>query len=83
MSAREFAEWQAFDQLDPIGTGRLEYYLAQLSALVVNTSAHVARRSFTLEDFLLRFEPKRSKPVSELVAAFKALGHRLKARWHD
>lgn len=36
MSAAEFAEWQAFDRLEPIGSRREDMRMAVLAALIAN-----------------------------------------------
>ncbi len=54
ISSREFAEWMAFDRVEPIGGRRGDYQTAMLAALLANIyrdpKAH--RRPYAVQDFV-------------------------------
>lgn len=37
ISAREFAEWQAYDRIEPFGVDRLPFYFGTIAATIANT----------------------------------------------
>jgi len=55
ISSREFAEWLAFDRIDPIGDERGDLQAATVAAAV--TAPHMGRgRRVTARDFMPDFE---------------------------
>jgi hypothetical protein len=62
MSAREFREWMAYDQVEPIGSWRDDARIAQLCLLVATAWSDPKKgRRPTLDDFL----PWIPKPETE------------------
>ena len=71
MTADEFTDWIAFDQLSPIGGERLDCLHAMASALTANT---VSRRKFTPKQFMPRWgRESRGRSFAELQAYFAGL----------
>jgi hypothetical protein len=59
LSSTQFAEWMAYDRIEPILTGDvLEYAVARLAALTANLWAQKTR-PFTADDFI----PRKKAPV--------------------
>jgi hypothetical protein len=58
MSSHEFAEWLAFDRLDPIGAERADLRSAIVASVIANTArderAHP--QPYTAAEFMLRFD---------------------------
>lgn len=63
LTVRQFEEWVDYEQVEPFGAVRENYH----AAIVAKTLADIAQakrqdgKSFTLEDFLLTFEPPAPK----------------------
>ncbi len=63
-TARQFFEWQAYEQIDPWGERRQDYRIASLGALIANVNRDSKKRPepYTIEDFLLKFgEPEKKQ----------------------
>lgn len=54
VSSREFAEWMAYDRLDPIGPERQDVMLAQIAWLLAETNRNKKKqkKAFKVTDFL-------------------------------
>lgn len=53
MSAREFAEWQAYLSIDKPGEARMDWRFAQLAALMANLHGRrPSDRPFTISQFM-------------------------------
>ncbi|MBT8199580.1 MAG: DUF4035 domain-containing protein [Acidimicrobiia bacterium] len=59
ITSREFAEWIAYDRLEPIGDDRSDHMIAQLTAILANIHRRPGTKAYTVTDFLL-FRPKRT-----------------------
>lgn len=55
MSAREIAEWRAFDRHEPIGPARLEVSLSILAALLANANRGRNRAAYLPHQFVPGF----------------------------
>lgn len=73
MTAREFALWVAFNQIQPRGVVRDDYHISKLCALLANINAPKGK-SFTVQDFM--FETQENKQQRE----FKNFAARLRSR---
>ena len=72
MDAREFAEWLAYDKMDPIGDERQEYMLAQIPYIFALVNAGKKGRKIKLSDFLPKHGPKRRASNKDLAGKFRA-----------
>jgi hypothetical protein len=52
IDSREFAEWMAFDQIDPVGDERTDLMLAQLAALFFNANRDSGTSARSPADFM-------------------------------
>lgn len=64
MSSREFAEWRAFDQLDPFGQERGDLRNAILCQLIANALT-VKGKKPSVDDFMPKFEKAHAKQTDE------------------
>lgn len=73
ISSHEFAEWMAYNSLEPFGDDLIDLQFAQLESLMANIYAKKGRR-FKPVDFLLREkqEPKQELTPSQIYQNFKA-----------
>lgn len=66
MTRREFFDWWAYDQVEPIGAMRGDYQAASVCATIMNGFAVMARsrKRFKIKDFLLEWgkEAKVAEP---------------------
>jgi outer membrane receptor for ferric coprogen and ferric-rhodotorulic acid len=66
ISYETFAEWRAFDRIDPIGGKRGDWQVASVISTLLNL--HMARlrkrKTFSPEDFLLEWQ-EAARPVME------------------
>lgn len=86
VTAREFAEWQAYYRLEPFGEYRADYRMGVLAAITANLWKEKGEEPTRPEDFLPRFgraaealeqEPARPPPGTtddEFRTALMALG---------
>lgn len=72
MSAREFAEWIAYYQLDPFGEERADLRVATLTALTANIYKKKGKPDFKPQDFM-PFLPKEEKTPEEMLAFVELL----------
>ena len=86
VDAREFAEWNAFYQLEPFGEERADWRMAQLCCLVVGALGGKASK-ISLSDFMWQDEPERAaakpkKSSQEMAAIFASFAeaHNAKLR---
>ncbi len=87
ISSREFAEWQAFMRVEPLGDTRLDFWMASLMAMLANLhrDPKKRRRPYRARDFWpewWRARARRSwrdlKAVAKMVTA--AFGGTVKER---
>ena len=78
MSAREFAEWQAFAAVyGPIGPERGDWHAAQIQATLLNVWRGKDQKPVKLADCVLRWGPPERKQTKEETAAFLELWLRM------
>ncbi|MCS7294432.1 MAG: DUF4035 domain-containing protein [Dehalococcoidia bacterium] len=76
VSAREFAEWMAYDRLDPIGRERDDWRAAALLTMLANLNRKKGRKPYTLKDFWPQWhreEPDEDELRRKIDATMKAL----------
>jgi hypothetical protein len=57
IDSREFAEWIAYDRMDPIGQDRADLRAALVSATVARS---IGGGKAEINDFMLKFEPREN-----------------------
>ncbi len=62
IDSQEFAHWIAFNQLEPFGEERQDLRFAMVCCLIANSQS---RKTFKLEDFMLKFDHDRKPMDSE------------------
>lgn len=78
LPAKTFLEWQAFDEINPIGLERFDYLFAGMISWMVNTRRNVEKhpQPFPLSTFLLEWGKRKPKdgdaPVGEIVQTGKS-----------
>lgn len=76
MSARELAEWQAFDALEPIGHIRTDYGFAMLATLYANSHRRKGDSPAKITDFMPFIANKPAAKASDpeaMIAMLKSL----------
>lgn len=66
ISAREFAEYIAFWQLEPWGEEREDYRSALICAVLANVWRPKGSRDYRPEDFMPKFVPVEQSPEEQL-----------------
>jgi hypothetical protein len=74
MSARRFAQWMWYEQVEPFGELRADYRAAQVVATVRNVAV-TSEHQKTVEECLLKFEVAKKQPVAEQILALNILAH--------
>jgi len=67
IDSAEFAEWIAFNNLEPIGEERGDRRAAVIAQTVANAHAQ-GRHHFQLDDFMLRYGPPKKQTAAEMKA---------------
>jgi len=67
--SREFAEWLAYQQIDPSGEDRADLRAAIIACVIANANRDPKSKPFTPSDFMPDFAPKRQPPNDELIRA--------------
>lgn len=64
LTARQFAEWMAYAELEPFDERRGDYRAAQVVTALANINRDAKRTPtpYKIEDFLLDFDGERRKP---------------------
>lgn len=78
MDAREFAEWIAYDKLDPIGDERMEYMHAQTAYVTAVANAGKKARRIKFSDFLPKHGPKPKKTQGQIEGTFRMIANAFK-----
>jgi hypothetical protein len=76
ISAREFAEWMAYDRIDPIGRDRDDWRAVFLAAMLANIHRPKNKRPYRLKDFWPRWDttdPDEEELARKIKAAMGAL----------
>ena len=71
IDSAEFSEWIAFNHTELFTTNRVEYMLAQLSALTVNMQSK--NKQFKAEDFLPQTKAKKQQTPEMMEKTIEAL----------
>jgi len=78
MSAKEFDDWLAYNELEPFGQARHELFHAQFFAMWANAHKKKGASSVRPKNFVLDFTPKPKVSNAELMRnqdmLFRALG---------
>jgi len=85
LTAKQLAEWEAMDLLDPVGSWRMELSLAKIESLIVNIANALYHKegtepvSTTAFDFMIKWgektekiEPKQQS-IEEMRKVFQAI----------
>ena len=64
VSSREFAEWMAYDQTDPIGRDRGDWQAAMVACTFASVMRAPNSRPPKVEEFVLKFRP-RVQPMTQ------------------
>jgi hypothetical protein len=85
ISAREFAEWCAFDRLDPIGAERADLRAGIIASTVHNVHRGQRQRPSRPVDFMPKFERRGRRQTAEemqaeLMRASEAFGQSKRIR---
>jgi hypothetical protein len=87
MSSNEFAEWRAYDRINPFGERRADLRAGVVAAVVANANRGKRRKAFRPEDFMPTFEDQSTEAktsdellhkVEMLNAAFRGKDKRKK-----
>ena len=76
ISAREFAEWMAYDRIDPIGRDRDDWRAVLLAAMLANIHRPKGKRPYQLKDFWPRWDttdPDEEELARKIKATMGAL----------
>ena len=66
ISAAEFAEWMAYDRLDPIGESRGDWRAAMLATVFASAYRRKGSRPYKIEDFMPVFrKPKQRRMTAD------------------
>lgn len=73
IDSREFAEWMAFDRLDPIGNERADLHAGIVASTIANCHRGKSQRAYVPADFMPKYGEahKPRKTVAEMEAQFK------------
>jgi hypothetical protein len=63
MSSRELSEWQAYDQIEPIGWYRVDLAAAIIAALLANQNRKKGAPAFKPSDFMPFLEKPEIDPL--------------------
>lgn len=75
ISSSEFAEWRAYDLLEPFGWDRLGNYFGTIAATIANTQrTKASSKVWTWKDFFPKpYEEARHQTVDEQIAIVEIL----------
>lgn len=81
MPAALLSEWMAFDELEPFGEQRGDLRSALVAMTVANAQRGPKQKPFTIQDFLLKFEPaeRRKQTWQEQHAIMQMIADAMKA----
>jgi len=69
MDSREFAEWMAYNSIEPFGDERADLRAALISCTMANLWS---KKRHKLKDFLFNFKPKTIQTAQEIKSMLKA-----------
>ena len=73
MDAHEFAEWMAFDRIEPFGEQRQDARFAQVLALMANYMRKAGAKQFTAADFMPDWDGSRKTEPQDLEQHIRGL----------
>lgn len=72
VSRREFRQWVAYNEIEPIGEWRQDMRIAMLCCLVANRTRGKGEKEYKTEDFLMfNRPPKRKQTAAEMELIFR------------
>ena len=73
MSSREFAEWKAYNKISPGEPERSDLQTALMCMVYANVNKGRKGRAYTIQDFMLKFRPKKPvrRTAGEIAAKLK------------
>ena len=81
IDAREFAEWMAYDNIEPFGEQRADWRIAQLCCLVANSLGGKGPPA-TLKEFMMDTSRKVRQSAGQMLAVMRSYvaGHNARFR---
>lgn len=76
-TVKEFAEWIAYDRIDPIGEQRADLRMAVLATVVARSGGSKTAKP---SDFIPRFDAPKAEPTSVIKAKLMAIAEAHNAR---
>lgn len=73
ITARELIEWQVFDSIEPIGDRRADLRAGSIVQAVISPHIKKGKKTPTLQECSLDFEPKKKQTGSEMEQLLKSL----------
>jgi hypothetical protein len=73
ISSTEFAEWQAYDLLEPFGTDRLPMYFGTIAATIANTQRTKHSKVLQWRDFFPEYGGKPRQSTEEQISIVEML----------
>ncbi len=61
IDSQEFAEWMAYDRVDPFGEHRADLRAALVASVIANSNRGKNKSAFKLEDFMLDFSGEKKR----------------------
>jgi hypothetical protein len=73
ISSTEFAEWQAYDLIEPFGTNRFPMYFGTIAATIANTQRAKNSKVLQWYDFFPEYGETRRQTVAEQISIVEML----------
>lgn len=73
ISSTEFAEWQAYDLVEPFGTDRFPKYFGTIAATIVNSQRTKNTKAFQWYDFFPQYGETQRQTVAEQISIVEQL----------
>jgi hypothetical protein len=68
IDSAEFAEWMAYERLEPFGEHRADLRSAIVACTMANAWRGKGSKTFTVKDFMPNFEPEKPMSAEEMQA---------------
>lgn len=62
LTAKQFRGWEHYAELEPFSEVRQDYRVASIVQMLANVNRGAKQKAYTIQDFLLKFEPGEEKP---------------------
>lgn len=72
MSSREFAEWVAFDRMNPGEPERTDLQTALIASVIANSNRGKKGKPYEMDDFMLKFQKRKPKTSHDVAVKLKA-----------